>query len=204
MPPNQHACVSCTLRNIKYVRALPTFSFGRVEGEKKRGNGKMGAGGTGAQIANRGFVIRLIRGITEIITSVISEQLITLPDLCRMGRRPQMSTTPPFRYRSVSFRPVRCFSSEQERREPPVAAHAISSFLIDQQCSRANSLYSVHLLYFRPDGPLPCYYARTSLPYLTPTRQQLPSSVESITSKATKPANCHEPPSDLKKSPKRV
>lgn len=109
------------------------FSFGRVEGEKKRGNEKLGVGETGAQIANRRFGIRLIRGIREIITSVISEQLITVPDLCKMGRRPQMSTTPPFRYRSVSFRPVRCFRENRKRREPPVAAHVISSLLIDQR-----------------------------------------------------------------------
>lgn len=111
---------------------LRLFSFGRVEREKKRGNEKLGVGETGAQIANRRFGIRLIRGIKEIITTVISEQLITVPDLCKMGRSPQMSTTPAFRYRSVSFRPVRCFRENRKRREPPVAAHVISSLLIDQ------------------------------------------------------------------------
>lgn len=90
------------------------FSFGRVEGEKKAGERKNGVGETGAQIANRRFVIRLIGGIREIITSVISEQLITVPDLCKMGRRPQTSTTPAFRYRSVSFRPVRCFRANRK------------------------------------------------------------------------------------------
>lgn len=124
----------------------------------------MGAGGTGAQIANRRFVIRLIRGIREIIISVVSEQLITVPDLCKMGRRPQMSTTPLSVIDPSLFGQFVVFRANRKEGSLLLLRMSFPHFLSTQQWSRANSLYSVHLLYFRPDGPAPCYYVRTSLP----------------------------------------
>lgn len=140
------------------------FLLAESKRKKKRGNGKMGAGGTGAQIANRRFVIRLIRGIREIIISVVSEQLITVPDLCKMGRRPQMSTTPLSVIDPSLFGQFVVFRANRKEGSLLLLRMSFPHFLSTQQWSRANSLYSVHLLYFRPDGPLPCYYVRTSLP----------------------------------------
>lgn len=48
LPPNQHACVSFTLRNTKYVRAHPTFFFWPSRrGKKSGGTEKWGPGERG-------------------------------------------------------------------------------------------------------------------------------------------------------------